>query len=287
MLASTYNWLNRVVYMEFPQFDFEINNLIPQSGGLTNLCIKLETSAGDFLWRPISKQAKLLGADRESEALVLQHLDAQSFAPKLISKTSDGILVQWLPGEMVSIENAQPAAMTLLTKVHHLEMPLLNQLPILRIKQRINDYFEQLTEVNRPALIARYVAHFQTQSDAHLFPISLCHFDIGAHNIVQMERELGLIDWEYACLGDPSLELTITILANQYNCRDAIAYYCQLSQTSVSKMEKAFTHWTPWVLLMQSLWFQLGYQLTHDKQYLTYAKLNLEQLAEQHPLPKL
>ena len=102
--------------MKFPQFDFEINNLIPQSGGLTNTCIKLETSAGDFLWRPISKQAKLLGADRDNEALILQHLDAYSFSPKLVTKTFDGILVQWLPGQMVSIENAQSAAMTLLTK---------------------------------------------------------------------------------------------------------------------------------------------------------------------------
>lgn len=271
--------------MEFPQFDFEINKLIPQSGGLTNRCIKLETSEGHFLWRPISKQAQLLGANRDNEALVLQHLDAQSFAPKLVAKTPDGILVQWLPGQTLSIESAQPAAMALLTKVHSLDISLLNQLPILRIKQRINDYLEQLTDVNRPALIERYVAHFQTQSDAHLFPISLCHFDIGAHNIIRMGNELGLIDWEYACLGDPSLELTITILANQYSCRDAITRYCQLSQTSVTKMESAFTHWTPWVLLMQSVWFQLGYQLTQDKQYLTYAKWNLEQLTQHHPLP--
>ncbi|MFA0372948.1 phosphotransferase, partial [Vibrio sp. 10N.222.54.F6] len=58
--------------------------------------------------------------------------------------------------------------------------------------------------------------------------LSLCHFDLGGYNLVRNSDGIKIIDWEYASLADPRLDLTLTIAVADVPVIEAVNKYCQL-----------------------------------------------------------
>lgn len=280
-------WMD-IVTMNLDDLGLSINKTTELSGGLTNACLKVDTDTGSYVWRPISKEATLLGADREKEQGILRALEPVAFTPNAFISNEHGLLVEWLEGEVIALDKAQNVAIELMTQVHELDTKGFDKhfsCEPLSYKKRIHDYWVALLPENQSPILKPYIDYFQQQDDTPKFTSCLCHNDIGAYNIIVRECGYGLIDWEYASFGDPSQDLAIMITANQFNSEDAIQKYCHIRKVDVEEWTKAVAYWTPWMSLMGSIWFSLGYQLLKDPCYKALAEREMNNLLKLCPLP--
>ena len=270
-------------------FNMHITNTEPLIGGLTNACLKVTANEGTYVWRPVSEEAERLGADREKECGILIALADYSFVPNLIESSKEGLLVQWFDGEVIQLTEAQPVAVDLMTRVHELPLSLMTghiSLQRLSYKERIQSYWSYLTPENQTPNLKAYIDYFSLQDDSSKFPECLCHNDIGAYNIIVTEDDYGLIDWEYASVGDPSQDLTTMIIANQFEGQAVIEQYCAVRGGEVLEWQAAFDYWRPWVCMIGALWFALGYQQSSEACYAELAERELATLLKIVPLNK-
>lgn len=275
--------------INFDGFGLNTHKVSLLSGGLTNACLKVEAKEGTFVWRPVSVQAKLLGADRDKERDILTALDAVSFAPKVYDSDGEGLLVEWFDGEVIALDKAQQVAIELLASVHQLttngfDDELAND--VMSLKLRILSYWSSLEPENQTNEMHAYVDYFSQEDERPLFEPCLCHFDIGAYNIIVKEQGYGLIDWEYASIGDPSQDLATMIIANQFDVDEVIHSYCMQRDLDDNEWKYAVKYWTPWVCFMGALWFSLGYQLLKDSCYQELAEREMNKLKKLLPLIK-
>ncbi|MUK48925.1 thiamine kinase [Aliivibrio fischeri] len=255
---------------QFKGFGLTISHVSALSGGLTNACLKIEAKEGSFVWRPISLQAKILGADRMKEHEILQALSDESFSPNVYGANEEGLLVEWFDGEVIALDKAQDVAVALLCSVHQVSLDKLSEQiknNPMSLRDRIIDYWHSLAPENQTSEMKAYFEYFSQQDEQTFFSHCLCHYDIGAYNIIVKENGYGLIDWEYASMGDPSQDLTSMIIANQFNMDDVISQYCQKRRLNSDEWKRAVIHWAPWVTFMGVLWFSLGHQLLKNTCY--------------------
>ena len=273
--------------VNFDGFGLNILKVSALTGGLTNACLKVEAREGTFVWRPISEQAKLLGANREKERELLTALNSIPFTPTVYGANEHGLLVEWFDGEVIALDKAQPVAIELLISVHQIgsdgfENKIKND--EMSLKSRILDYWSSLIPENKTTEMQSYIDYFSQKDDRSLFEPCLCHYDIGAYNIIVKEGGYGLIDWEFASIGDPSQDLTVMIIANQFDAADVIHSYCMQRGCDENEWQCAVEHWTPWVCFMGALWFSLGHQLLKDSCYQVLAEREMNKLKVLLPL---
>lgn len=272
---------------EFNSFGLTISHVSALSGGLTNACLKIEAKEGTFVWRPISRQAMILGADRAKEHEILQALSDESFSPNVYGVNDKGLLVEWLDGEVMTLDKAQDIAVDLLCAVHQVPLDKLTKQirsQPMRLKTRITDYWNAINTENKTPEMNAYFEYFSLQEEAAFFSHCLCHYDIGAYNIIVKEDGFGLIDWEYASLGDPSQDLASMIIANQYPVDESVSRYCDKRGLNREEWTKAVAYWTPWISFMGALWFVLGFQLFNEPHYQGLARREMAKLKERLPL---
>ncbi|MFA1559557.1 thiamine kinase [Aliivibrio fischeri] len=272
---------------QFKGFGLTISQVSALSGGLTNACLKVEAKEGSFVWRPISLQAKILGADRAKEHEILHALSDESFSPNVYGANEEGLLVEWLEGEVIALDKAQDVAIELMITVHQVPLDGLSEQiknKPMSLKDRIIDYWNSIVPENQTPEMKAYFEYFSQQEESSRFPYCLCHHDIGAYNIIVKEDGYGLIDWEYASMGDPSQDLTIMITANQFNSEDVILSYCKKRHLNFDEWNNAFIHWAPWVTFMGALWFLLGHQLLKNTCYQELAEREMNKIRKLLPL---
>lgn len=275
--------------INFDGFGLKTHKVSLLSGGLTNACLKVEAKEGTFVWRPVSEQAKLLGADRDKEREILTALDSIPFTPTAYGSNEHGLLVEWFDGEVIALDKAQQVAIELLVSVHQLTTDGFNDelnSDVMSLKSRILSYWSSLEPENQTSEMQVYIDYFSQEDERPLFEPCLCHFDIGAYNIIVKEQGYGLIDWEYASIGDPSQDLATMIIANQFDVDEVIHRYCQLRDFDEKEWMQAVNTWTPWVCFMGALWFALGYQLLKDSCYQELAEREMNKLKKLLPLIK-
>ncbi|MDF5104063.1 phosphotransferase, partial [Vibrio parahaemolyticus] len=103
-------------------------------------------------------------------------------------------------------------------------------------------------------------------------PLALCHFDLGCYNLVRGESGVKVIDWEYAGIADPRLDLTLTIQVANAPVEEAVKQYCQIRGIEdVSLWLRGVKAWQPRTLVMAMLWYLLAYKLWGTEQYLNSA----------------
>lgn len=273
--------------INFDGFGLNTDKVSLLSGGLTNACLKVEAKEGTFVWRPVSEQAKVLGANRDKEQVILTALQAVSFAPNVYGSNDEGLLVEWFKGDVIELDQAKDVAIELLVSVHQLALDRFNdefKNDVMSIKSRILSYWSSLEPENQTSEMHAYVDYFSQEDERPLFEPCLCHFDIGAYNIIVKEQGYGLIDWEYASIGDPSQDLATMIIANQFDADEVIHRYCMQRGLDENEWLYSVKYWTPWVCFMGALWFLLGHQLLKDDCYQELAEREMSKLKQLMPL---
>ena len=154
--------------INFDGFGLNTNKVSLLSGGLTNACLKVEAKEGTFVWRPVSEQAKVLGANRDKEQVILAALQAVSFAPNVYGSNDEGLLVEWFKGEVIELDKAKDVAVELLVSVHQLALDGFNdevKNDVMSLKSRILSYWSSLEPENQTSEMQVYVDYFSQEEE--------------------------------------------------------------------------------------------------------------------------
>ncbi|PSV33904.1 phosphotransferase [Photobacterium sp. GB-27] len=284
--------------------DVQFLTASPLAGGLTNRCWKLflyhpsNNQSSHYVWRPLTSMAQAFGINRTHEYQLLRLIDGSKLAPKPyalldinLNNNEQVLIVDWLEGEQADQRFTNQQLCQLQARIHALPLPTHR----LDIKQRIEHYWQTIAANLKSKQLLSIYHYFDNQNINHYFPDTCCHFDLGRYNIIvpnDSDRLVDVmnakvIDWEYASAGDPSLDLTMTILANALSPEKAVKDYCvareasDITLVSTDEWLEAVNYWQPWCEYLALLWYLVGYQVWHDDEYLQQAKqleLKLKQL---------
>ena len=196
---------------EFPGWGAFAISPIP--GGLTNLNLLIETVSGEkFVARLPGKDTNLFGIDRQTEYAISCVAWEIGIAPEpVVFLAEHEILVtRFLEG--VAIETDDPATIRhvarLLHRLHSApEVPGMFDLPSV-----IEDYISTARRFN--VTLPDQLGEALEYSGKIINAIGCCpgqsapcHNDLIAANFLQAEDRLYLLDWEYAGMGDPYVDL--------------------------------------------------------------------------------
>ncbi|MGX9415764.1 phosphotransferase [Vibrio sp. WJH972] len=249
--------------------------------GLTNLSWKLNfKSKTTLLWRPVSHMTRSFNISRQQEFQVLQYLTTQTQGQSVnaILVNSHGLLVEWLDGnEVLSVDDS--LLVELVGRLHDLDVSHLTFAPF-QFTARIEHYWRQLIKSPYMTPQLRHL-YQQLRSPPALSPLEncLCHFDVGAHNIIQTKSSYHLIDWEYSCLADPRIELAMLVEQSDGDVITLVSQYCQLRGIDdVEGWIDGVEAWQPRVRFIALLWYYIAHQHKESDEYLLNSQRLLESL---------
>jgi len=181
------------------------------AGGALNRCWRVDTDVGPRFVRLASEAARGLGADWESEAALLAVANRAGLAPApMLTVPAAGLLVsEFVPGRVLTRDEARRPA--LLTAIGRLLRKLHDLAPSPGIRRL--DFATQARTLEAQLDAATY-AGFATQATAVFARLEAgqgaavpCHNDVHAENIIEHDRRLLLVDWEYGGVGDAVYDL--------------------------------------------------------------------------------
>lgn len=269
-----------------------ITNIQPLQGGLTNQCWKISTSCGrHYVWRPQSLSTQSFSIFRSNEFKVLNALDDFALSPKVKALLPQGLLVEWVDGRTLNIDDNQDLllfVMKCLASLHQYPTPQSSRFPIFDYRSCLQNYWQALSEQERVPRYQRWFDKFCLNFDdlkirtESIFPPCLCHFDLGGYNIIQKPNlDLVVIDWEYAALASPVVDLATSILAGPFNVEESVECYLQLRRLNIDKAQliSIVEEWLPNLRFMALLWHQVSFSLhqrASDKQAIEVLTQQLE-----------
>ena len=196
---------------EFPGWGSFTFSPIP--GGLTNQNLLVETTGGEkFVARLPGKDTEMFGINRQTEYAISRVAWEIGIAPEPVAfiAVHEILVTRFVEG--VPIETDDPATIrnvaTLLHRLHSApEVPGIFNLPLV-----IDDYISTAKRynVNMPSELDKALEYSCKIIDAigrcpnRTAP---CHNDLIAANFLQSRDRLYLLDWEYAGMGDPYVDL--------------------------------------------------------------------------------
>ncbi|MCL9782292.1 phosphotransferase [Vibrio sp. S4M6] len=247
-------------------------------GGLTNHCWKIALVSGEqYVWRPDSQMLKAFSISRYQEHRILSSLADSNLAPKPFLVNAAGLLVEWIEGENAQEDFSNDALLTLYAQVHSLETSNIAIAPF-NYTARVDHYWIQIKPELKSTTLETLYQQWRASPAIPEVDLSLCHFDLGHYNIVQTPDGDKIIDWEYASLSDPRLDLALALNLTSQPTMDSVYQYCQLRGVEgVDDWVEGVLQWQPRGQLMALLWYLLAYQLKGEQQYLDSAG-ELEQL---------
>ncbi|PKF51052.1 phosphotransferase [Enterovibrio nigricans] len=236
-----------------------VDNVEALVGGLSNLCMKVTDDSGkSYVWRPNGHSTDAFGLNRATEYEALTFASKVGIASAPAYLLDEGLLNPWVDGEMLQSAEFDLTA-RLLADVHALPPMSLHFDPFVKGAY----YYSQLT----PSSVDRSISQIHTYFQNHVFvsglPLTTCHYDLGYYNVIRTpEGSVSLIDWEYAALGDPAMDIVMTSLANGFELETLVDRYCQIK--GIADKERWLMHcqrWLPVADYLGVLWYALGYEL--------------------------
>lgn len=237
--------------------------------GLSGGSYRLELENGQcFLLRLQHDDLLRLGAARQFEGDLLFSLQLLSFVPTVFHIGDDFLVLHWIEGLPPTKWNEPHLARLAdcLQQLHHfsvLHSTELSALPQLDLIQRIFFLLQQLP--------AEQQGCWLMQLDK-LKPFNDCDVQIVGHHdlhreniIVQADGSLKLLDWEYAAISNPALELAFMFANNDFNEKQQRYFLRRYTHSnSLIGQDRTFTQsinlYLPWVKLLNRLWLQVRRQ---------------------------
>lgn len=243
------------------------------SGGLTNRCWKVVLTNGEcYVWRPNSQMLQAFSISRYQEHRILSSINSANLSPKAYLVNANGLLVEWLEEEPQESELSFDTVIELFTKVHQLDISSLAIAPF-NYTARVDHYWIQIDENLKPSELVELYQQWRTAPTIPEVQATLCHFDLGAYNVVHTEDGYKVIDWEYASLADPRLDLTLAIIGSEQPVTESVRQYCLMRNVEgVDDWVEGVVQWQPRAMLMAMLWYLLAHQLKGGENYLESAQ---------------
>lgn len=243
------------------------------TGGLTNRCWKVVTSDGQaYVWRPNTPITKAFSISRFQEYQILAAIESTGIAPHAVYINDQGLLVSWVEGESLTQGLPFESLLKTMVAIHNIDTQRIPVAPF-NFTARVDHYWMLLEEQYK---VEPYLSLYNRwRSSPSLADVghTLCHFDLAGYNMVKTEQGNKVIDWEYAAIADPRLDLTLSIDVTGEKPLDAVFRYCKLRGIEgVDDWVEGVMAWQPRAIMMAMLWYLLAHQLWGDEQYLTQAR---------------
>jgi thiamine kinase len=185
------------------------------AGGTTNATFRVMTSQGAFVVRLHEPYSVELGVDRRREAVLQAAAARAGLASRILAADPQGryLVTEFLDGEPwrpsdLEDETRREALAQTLFALHALPAPVV---PALDLRALLERHAAQIAAQDAaaaqdlPAQLARAREILARQSAAGR-PACIVHGDLSLANVIGSDRPR-LIDWEYACVGDPLADL--------------------------------------------------------------------------------
>lgn len=221
------------------------------------------------------EQRLVLRQDHDSQApaahfrrqfRALRRLPAD-LVPKPVFFKQGWMAVEYLAGEIKSALPDTPALASMLYHLHR--QPCLGWrvalLPLLE------QYWQQASPDRRTSFWLARLKRLRKAGEPRPLRLSPLHMDVHAGNIVHTQKGARLIDWEYAGDGDVALELAAVWMPDEPSRGQLIKAYARCAQMDASVLAAQVRRWRPWVLMLMAGWFEMRFQQSKDKQFITLA----------------
>ncbi|MEB6378893.1 thiamine kinase [Leclercia adecarboxylata] len=246
----------------FPQFRIVAP---PTHAGLSGASCIIEDAARRLVLRQ-SHAALATPAHFRRQYHALRHLPAD-IAPQPHFYSPGWIAVDYLPG---IIKTTLPAAPVLAAMLYHLhQQPLFGWR--ITLMPLLEQYWLQSSPSRRTPLWLRWYKRLLKRGEPRPLRLAPLHMDVHAGNIVHTEVGSRLLDWEYAGDGDVALELASVWTEGDAERQALLIAYAQAAQIDLTLLQRQVTRWRPWVLMLMAGWFELRWQQSQDKQFMTLA----------------
>jgi len=181
--------------------------------GLTNQSYLLESNLGKLVLRINNPDSENLGINRQREALILEQLDKIAeikIGPEvvyqdlnhqyLVYRFIDGRI--WTKKDVFKSDN-QKRLKQIIDRYQKINLPISPR----NYKKYLLDYWQQL-EVQGAIddKIQEQFSAFISKLKQQSWTPKLSHHDLTPENIIETQKGLRIIDWEYAHLGHPDLD---------------------------------------------------------------------------------
>ncbi|MFG0606773.1 phosphotransferase [Vibrio mimicus] len=243
------------------------------TGGLTNRCWKITTGDRAFVWRPATAITKAFSISRFQEYQILKAIEHDHIGPKAEMINEQGLLVEWIDGE--SLRDGVPFDQVLKTQIRIHELDI-HRIPVAPFNYlgRVDHYWLQIREDLKTGAVKALYEQWRSVPNLADVGQVLCHFDLAGYNMVKTAQGPRVIDWEYAALADPRIDLALSIDVAEEKALDVVFRYCQLRELSdIDDWVEGVQAWQPRAAMMAMLWYLLAYQLWGEEIYLQQAQL--------------
>ncbi len=238
------------------------------SGGLTNRCWKIVSQQGQaYVWRPISVISQTFHISRIQEYQVLKAVTETDIGPAPIFISESGLLVEWIEGRSLELGVDFKSLLQVQARIHSLNITDVS-IAKFCFSERVDHYWKQLKSDLKTPDFERLYKSWRLSPNLNSIDFALCHFDLGGYNMITTDTGLRVIDWEYAALGDPRMDLALTIDVAKESVSEAVSYYCKLRNIkSDNYWEEGVLAWLPRTQMMAMLWYLLAFQLWGEEEY--------------------
>jgi aminoglycoside phosphotransferase (APT) family kinase protein len=185
------------------------------AGGTTNATFRVQTGQGAFVVRLHEPYSVDLGVDRQREAVLHAAAARAGLASRILAADPHGryLITEFLDGAHwrgsdLEDESRLAALAQTLFALHALPAPAV---PALDLRALLERHAAQILAQDAsaapdlPSQLARAQGILTRQAAAGR-PACIVHGDLSLTNIIGSDRPR-LIDWEYACVGDPLADL--------------------------------------------------------------------------------
>lgn len=198
-------------------------------GGFTNSNFRVDTENQTYFARVCGKESSALDIEREVEIATTNLANRFGLSPKVVAfYPNEGVLItEFVHG--VTLPHAYFNQPRLLKQVAFL-MRRCHQMPVTFPKkvtpfQRIRTYIEEakLRQLSLPSdfdLAMKRLNKIEQVLEADPTPFAPCHLDVHADNILHTGRAFLLVDWEFAAMAHPFLDLGLCASTAQLSLQE-------------------------------------------------------------------
>lgn len=175
-------------------------------GGRTNQSFLVECGAHLGVVRINAHNSANLGIDRERELSLLRLLQSLECVPRVWFASQEVLVTEFVDGrQWHGYSLQQPRLRRRLARlIERLQgITLTASMPRFSYRVHCENYLQQLEDTFPDG--AAVVALAATLDEGDWQPV-ICHHDLVPENIVETERGLVLLDWEYAGWGHPAMD---------------------------------------------------------------------------------
>jgi thiamine kinase len=194
-------------------------------GGLTNESWLVQGANDSVVVRLSTADEHALQLNRRSETLVLERVQQAGIGAQVLLCAPERrlLVTRRLPGETMTVDAMRdPATLrpltALLRRLHSISAPdSVQQSDLIAILQGYWQTLDAHPAHQHEADAVRTYAHEIASESAQAANRCLCHNDVHHLNLMSDGKQLWLLDWEYAGIGDPFFDLAAVCCYHDYN----------------------------------------------------------------------